>query len=52
MCGKLILRLNDVQDDLDQIGCIMLVKDHNKINYKFLSLFESDDQRIIDLVLK
>lgn len=52
MCGKLILRLNDMQDDLDQIGCIMLVKEHNKIKYKFLSLFETDDQRIIDIVLK
>jgi hypothetical protein len=30
----------------------MLVKDHNKMNYQFLSLFEADDQRIIDLVLK
>tara|TARA_B110000285_G_C14989465_1_gene545541 strand:- start:551 stop:940 length:390 start_codon:yes stop_codon:yes gene_type:complete len=24
MCGKLIMKLNDTHDDLDQIGCIMM----------------------------
>ena len=28
MCGRLIFKLNETLDDLEQIGCIMLTKNH------------------------
>ena len=53
MCGKLIMKLNDSHDDLDQIGCIVMTGgEASKRNYKFKSLLIEKDQEYIDDCIK
>jgi hypothetical protein len=53
MCGKLIMKLNETHDDLDQIGCIMMTPgEAQDRNYRFLSLLADKDQIVINETLK
>lgn len=47
LCGRVIIQLNDTFDDIDNIGVIYIVRDIQNVSYKFLSLKDESDIRII-----
>ena len=52
MCGKLLIKLNDLFDEIESIGCILLKKKQQYNSFEFLRITEPSEKMIIDRKLK
>ena len=52
MCGHILIQLNKALDDIEEMGCIYMKKDHSIIFYEFLSFFKPNDRKEIFNIAK
>lgn len=52
MCGRVMIQLNEDKDKVQEIGSIILEKDHSVHKYKFMSLLNDQDRKTFQLLIK
>lgn len=52
MCGRVLIQLNERKDEVEEIGAIVLEKDHSIHKYKFMSLLNDQDRKVFQMLVK
>jgi hypothetical protein len=52
MCGRILIQLNKDLNDVQDIGCITMKKDHTFFRYIFRSLLDVESRKTISAMLK
>lgn len=52
MCGKVVIQMNQKEDDVQDIGCFHLIQDSAYTSYKFYSLLDKVSRKLIYQIIK
>lgn len=52
MCGRVLIQLNEDKDKVEEIGAIVLESDHSVHKYKFMSLLNDQDRKVLQILIK
>ena len=52
MCNYLVIQLSENQKSIQDVGVICISRDHSQIQYKFQSLLEIEQRKVIQSILK
>ena len=52
MCGRILIQLTKSLNKVMEIGCIIREKNYSEVKYKFMSLLENNEKKIIQNMIK
>ena len=52
LCGRVLIQLDKSQDSIKNIGCILLEKEYSQNKYRFVSLTNDPERKLIHQILR